>query len=87
MIHYKGVTHYDSLRRRCHTKDKHKEVTHYLPCGSSTRSKFYCTSWIAGRRKERKEGNQSIFFTNSDAHEVEAITDVKKSREVIFQIH
>ena len=42
---------------------------------------------LVAEEKERKEGNQTFFFTNSDADEVEAVTDVKKSRKVNYQIH
>ena len=37
--------------------------------------------------KERKEGNQTIFFTNSDASEAELITDIIKPMKVHYQIH
>ena len=45
------------------------------------------TGLVAGG-KERKEGRQTIFFTpldpfNSDAHEVELITDVKKPKSTL----
>ena len=49
------------------------------------------TRLVAGG-KERKEGRQTIFFThldpfNSDASEAELITDIKKPKEVHYQIH
>ena len=37
--------------------------------------------------KERKEENQTIFFTINDADEAEAVTDIKKPRKVNHQIH
>ena len=56
MIQYKGVTHYDSLQKECHTKKiTHEEVTHCLSCGSSTRSILCCRSWIGGRKKNVKK--------------------------------
>ena len=65
--------------------------TIHLPRGSSTRPIPYVRNWTGGRRKERKEGRQTIFFTpldpfNSDADEAEPITDIKK-RKVHYQIH
>ena len=46
---------------------------------------------LVARRKERKEGRQTIFFTplnpfNSDASEAELITDIKKPKKVHCQI-
>ena len=37
--------------------------------------------------KERKEGNQTISFTNNDADEAEEFTDLKKPRKLNYQIH
>ena len=42
---------------------------------------------LVAEEKERKEGNHTIFSTNSDADEAEAITDIKKPRKVNHQIH
>ena len=47
--------------------------------------------FVAGG-KERKEGRQTIFFTpldpfNRDADKAELITDIKKPRKVLYQIH
>ena len=67
--------------------------TSHLPCGSSARSILYSRSWTGGRRKKNvKEGRQTIFFTpldpfNSDANEAESITDIKKPRKVHYLIH
>ena len=52
----------------------------------------HCRNWISGRRKKRKEGRPTIFFTpldpfNSDAAEAESTTDTKKPRKVKYQIH
>ena len=47
---------------------------------------------LVAKRKERKEGRQTIFFTpldpfDSDADEAESITDFKEPRKVHCQIH
>ena len=49
---------------------------------------FIAQAGLVAEEKERKEGLQTIFFTNRDAEEeVQAITDVKKSKKVNCQIH
>ena len=42
---------------------------------------------LVRERKERKEENHTIFFTNNDADKAEAIADLKKPRKVSHQIY
>ena len=70
MIRYRrGVT-----QRRWHTR---KWFTIYHVDQARDRYSIAEAGSVA-EEKERKEGNQTIFFTNDDADEVEATTDIKK---------
>ena len=74
--------------KECHTKKvTHKEVIHYLSCGfkHEIKIRLYKLDWWQKKKNVKKDIKQ--FFTNSDADEVEAITDVKKSRKVNYKIH
>ena len=78
MILTEGVTHTKKVT--------HKEVTHYHV--DQARDQYsIAEAGLMAEEKERNEGNQTIFFTNSDADEAEAITDIKKPRKVNYQIH
>ena len=90
MIHHtKGVTNGSA-----HTKrgGNMKKVTHKDVTRSTTWIKHEINVLLQKldwwqKEKERKEGNHTIFFTNSNAGEAEAIANVKKQRKVNYQIH
>ena len=97
MVQDKGVTHYDSVQRGDTLWFITEGVSHKedYTRGSDTLSIMWIKHEINTllqkldwwQKKERKEGYQTIFFTNSDADEAEAIADVKKPRKVNDQIH
>ena len=76
MIHYEGGV----TQRRWHTRKWH--TIHHVDQARDQNS--IAQAGLVAEEKERKEGQQTIFFTNRDAEEVQAI---KKSRKVRCQIH
>ena len=66
--------------RRCVTQRRwHTRKWHTVYHVDQARDRYsIAEAGSVAEEKERKEGNQTIFFTNDDADEVEATTDIKE---------
>ena len=75
--------------RRCVTQRRwHTRKWHTVYHVDQARDRYsIAEAGSVAEEKERKEGNQTIFFTNGDADDVEATTDIKKSKKVNDHIH